>query len=180
VKHAFLIPALFALIGMNPGVSSATWEANHNYLGPSLGLAFQGSSAQLGFNFEHGMATKSLGVLGIGGVFRYWSYSEGYYAYGNWKYRNILIGAQSNYHFQLPGITALDPFAGLILAYDNGKVTWDGPGEYNWSTPSSGGLVLSASVGARYWIKPSMALTGRLGFGNLDFGALEVGLDFKL
>jgi len=40
-------------------------------------------------------------------------------------------------------------------------------------------LWLGIQGGIRYFINPDLALTGRVGFGTLSYGALEVGVDFK-
>ncbi len=162
----------------------AQFEAGKHFAGPSIGLTFLGSTFQLGANYEYGMNVKEIGIdapgtLGIGGILRYWSYSEGYYS-GNWSYTSIVIGVQGNYHFK-SGDGKFDPWTGLILAYHAGSVSWDGPDRESWwAEPSYGGMWLGAHVGARYWISPTMALSGRLGFGTLSYGALDIGVDFKL
>ncbi|HQJ45240.1 MAG TPA: hypothetical protein PK195_01275, partial [Ignavibacteriaceae bacterium] len=124
-----------------------------------------------------GMAVKDFGLIGIGGIARYWSYSEDYY-YGKWKYTDILIGAQANYHFKV-GDGKFDPWLGVTLAYDAGKVSWDGPGGYNYSEPSYGGMFFGGNAGARYWVSPTFAISARLGFGSLSYGGLDLGVDFK-
>jgi hypothetical protein len=180
LKISLLLALAFCLI---PAIASATWEAGGNYIGPSIGLSFLGSAPQFGVNFEHAIETESMGIIGIGGVFRYWAYSEDFGFFnenlGKWKYSNTLVGAQGNYHFAL-GNDAFDPWAGLVLAYDVSSVSWDGPGGHEgYSSPSAGGLWLAAEGGARYFISPTIAISGRIGFGSLSYGALEVGLDFK-
>lgn len=169
--------AASALLCMLPAVASAGWEADANYLGPALGLSFLGSAPQFGVNYERGIATESLGTIGIGGLFRYWSYSEDWLYSGKWKYSNTLIGAQGNYHFDLDN-RQFDPWVGLVLAYNVGKVSWDGPGG-GYVSPSAGGMWLAAHGGARYFISPTMAISTRIGFGSLGYGALDIGLDFK-
>ena len=46
---------LLSLIFMVPVISMAQFETGKNYVGPSLGLSFLGSTPQLGFNYEYGM-----------------------------------------------------------------------------------------------------------------------------
>ncbi len=82
------------------GFINAQFTPNKHYLGPSIGLSFLGSAPQFGANYEYGMDLKDFGRVGIGGIIRYWSYSEDFYD-GGWKYTDILIGAQGNYHFKL-------------------------------------------------------------------------------
>jgi hypothetical protein len=179
VREMKLCLLLVLALGLLPGVASATWEADKNYLGPAIGLSFLGSAPQFGVNYERAIETESMGTIGIGGLFRYWSYSTDSWFLGKWKYSNTLIGAQGNYHFTLDD-DRIDPWAGLVLAYNVGKVTYDGNvGGDLFSSPTSGGLWLAAAGGARYWVNPNMAISVRLSFGSLSYGALDVGLDFK-
>ncbi|MEX0602301.1 MAG: hypothetical protein WD295_03100 [Bacteroidota bacterium] len=158
-----------------PGLSLAQFEAGKSMAGPSLGLSFLGSSVQFGLNYEYGMKM-DFGMVGIGGLFRYWSYSETYFG-GGWKYTDVLIGAQANYHFKMEN-DKLDPWAGLVLAYDVGSVSWEGQ-DYGYSSPTHGGMFLGGHAGGRYWFSPTMAVTARFGFGTLGYSALDLGVDFK-
>ena len=148
-----------------------------HYAGPSLGLSFLGSTFQFGGNYEYSMHLDNFGNVGIGGLLRYWSYGESFLG-GKWSYTNILVGAQGNYHFEIKDNDKLDPYAGIVLAYDGGSVSYSGPGG-NYATPSHGGLWLGFQGGLRYFLQPNLALTARVGFGTLSYGALEVGVDFK-
>ena len=57
------------------------------YVGPSLGLSFLGSAAQLGGNLEFILEEKSIRICGVGGLIRYWSYSQDYsYSILNFSY----------------------------------------------------------------------------------------------
>lgn len=157
---------------------NAQYIIDKHYAGPSIGLSFLGSSFQIGGNYEYAIVIENFGKVGIGGVIRYWGYSENFFG-GKWDYTNILIGAQGNYHFEVKGNSKLDPYAGIILAYDGGSVSYSGPGG-DYITPShGGGFWLGIQGGIRYWINPTLAITGRVGFGTLSYGALEFGVDFK-
>lgn len=155
----------------------AQFTVDRDYAGPTIGLSFLGSTAQFGLNYEHSMEIQDFGIIGIGGVFRYWGYSENFGTYGKWKYSDVLIGAQGNYHFKMKN-DKFDPWAGLILAYDAGSVSWDGP-DGNYASPSYGGLFLGLHGGMRYWFSPTLAAVARIGFGTLSYGALDLGVDFK-
>jgi hypothetical protein len=178
MKRSLLITAVVLLLTI-PMVSYSQpyFEAGKSYLGPSIGLSFLGSTPEFGVNYEYGMKME-FGTVGIGGLFRYWGYSEDFY-YGKWKYTNILIGAQGNYHLKMDPGSKLDPWVGLILGYDGSSVSWDGPSGYNYSSPTSGGLVLNAQGGARYWFSPTMAVRASVGYGSMSYGALDLGIDFK-
>lgn len=179
-KILLIILLMITMLGLSE--AQAQLKTKTSYLGPSIGLSFLGSTPQFGFNYEYTMKIKDLdidmdGIIGIGGIFRYWSYEESWYGGGNWSYTNILIGAQGNYHFKSTG--KFDAWTGVVLAYDAGSVDWDGPsGSYN--EPSHGGLWLGAHAGARYFFSPSLAISGRIGFGTLSYGAIDIGVDFTL
>lgn len=160
--------------------SKAQFVKGGNYFGPSIGLSFLGSTPEFGLNYERGVTLENVGTIGIGGLFRYWGYSQSYGYYfgsGEWKYSNILIGAQGNYHFVIPN-SKLDPYVGIVLAYDIASTSWSGPNNFGTSV-SAGGFWAALQAGGRYWLSPTLALTARLGFGSLSYGALDVGVDFK-
>ena len=161
---------VFLLMQLN---TSAQFTADKHYAGPSLGFYFHGSSVILGGNYEYGLALKDIGTIGIGGIIRYYTYSA-----GNWKYTDILIGAQGNYHFKMDN-KKFDPWVGLLVALDNGSVSYDGPSGYNFSDPSYGGFWVGLHGGMRYWLSPTMALTGRIGFGSYSYSSFDIGVDFK-
>jgi hypothetical protein len=178
MKRSLLITAVVLLLTIPfVGYSQPYFEAGKSYFGPSIGLSFLGSTPEFGLNYEYGMKME-FGTIGIGGLFRYWGYSEDYY-FGKWKYTNILIGAQGNYHLKMDPGSKLDPWVGLILGYDASSVSYDGPSGYNYASPTSGGLVLNVQGGARYWFSPTIAVRASVGYGSMSYGALDLGVDFK-
>ncbi len=168
---------VFFIAVLSTSISNAQFTPNKHYLGPSVGFSFLGSTPQFGLNYEYGMAVKDFGLIGIGGIARYWGYSETYYD-GKWKYTDILIGAQANYHFKI-GDGKFDPWLGVTLAYDAGSVSWDGPSGHSYVSPTYGGMFFGGNAGARYWVSPAFAVSARLGFGSLGYGGLDLGVDFK-
>ncbi len=175
VKLVVTLIVVIVLLYSTKGYSQ--YELNRNYVGPTIGFSFLGSTLQVGINYEYSLQLENIGPIGVGGIFRYWGYSNKYLN-GEWSYTDILIGAQGNYHFKT-GNDKIDSWVGLTLAYDAGSVSWSGPHE-NYSTPAIGGLFLGAQGGLRYWISPKYALVARVGFGNLSYGSLEFGVDFIL
>jgi hypothetical protein len=180
MKRSLLLTAVVLFLTI-PFVafSQQYFEAGKSYVGPSIGLSFLGSTPEFGANYEYGMKME-FGTIGIGGLFRYWGYSEDW-GYGTFKYTNILIGAQGNYHLKMDPGSKLDPYVGIILGYDASSAKWSGNSFYYGFEPSasSGGLVLNAHGGCRYWISPTMAVVGSIGYGSLSYGALDIGVDFK-
>lgn len=173
-KKVALVSILFLLVFLLPNTASAQFTAEHHYVGPSIGLSFLGSAVQFGANYEYGLELQNVGTVGIGGLVRYWSYSE---AYG--KYTNFLIGAQGNYHFKIPDNDKLDPYVGIVLADDINSWSWNDKAIAGYSY-SAGFFWIGLQGGLRYWLSPNLAITGRVGFGSSSYGDLDVGVDFKL
>ncbi len=171
VKSTILAVGIIVIF-LLPTSARAQYTAGKNYLGPSIGFAFLGSTPDFGISYERGLNLQNFGLIGIGGIFRYWGYSE-----VDWKYTNILIGAQGNYHFVIEG-SKFDPYVGIVLAYDAGSVSYNGPFG-NYVSPSYGGMWIAAQGGARYWISPTIAISGRIGLGSLGYSGLDFGVDFK-
>ena len=172
---------LFALIMLIliSNIANAQFEKGNSYLGPSVGFYFHGS-AILGANYEYALKTNvGDGILGIGGVMRYWSWSEDIGTNEKWGYSDFMLGFQTNYHFKV-GDRKFDPWAGLILGFDIGSVDNEGPSGNSFPKPSSGGLFLGINGGARYWFSNSVAGVVRLNLGSLSYSAIDFGVDFTL
>jgi hypothetical protein len=166
----------FILSFLTPN-TNAQYEIDKHYAGPSLGLSFLGSTFQLGLNYEYAFTIKDFGTVGAGGIFRYWGYKESVFTSSR-SISNVLIGGQFNYHFYVEN-KKIDPWAGVVLSYVSASITRNYLNNLQYSEPSYGGFWLGFHGGARYWITPTLALMGRIGFGTLSYGALELGVDFK-
>lgn len=171
-KRYYLVFSIVLLLFLSHTSFSQLVPENH-YIGPSIGLSFLGSVPEFGANHEYIMQIEDIGMIGVGGIFRYWSYRTHW-----WSYTNIVLGAQGNYYFEFDN-EKISPFVGLVFAYYGGSVKWRGTDD-RWSTPGHGGLYLAGQAGGRYWLSPTMALSARFGFGTLSYYALTVGIDFKL
>ena len=171
------------LLVLFPSTSFSQFDIGKHTAGPSLGFSFLGSTLQLGLNHEYGIDLKELGLgerskMGIGGVFRYWTYTENFVNVKT-DYTDILIGIQSNYHFYIMD-ERIDPFAGLILAYDFGFFNQEiKVSNLSIDEPSNGDFWIGVHSGLRYWINENIAINVRIGFGTLSYGALDLGFDYK-
>ena len=170
----FFIPSLFL---------SQTSPKNH-IIGASLGFSFLGSVPQYGLNYEYPFNKKELGfdnagVIGIGGIFRYWNYSENFINV-DWEYKNVILGAQINYHFYMADDN-IDPWLGLVVAYNfsssDAKIKTVG---FEVGENSNNGIWAGANAGVRYWLSEKTAINLRIGFGSLSYGAIDFGFDYKL
>lgn len=175
---------LFVVLFFSSITTFSQYEPDKHIVGPSVGFSFLGSTTQIGINHESAVMIKELGfdkpgMLGVGLIFRYWNYSENF-NYVEWDYTDIMFGLQTNYHFYFSN-DRIDPWIGFIFAYDFGSVDIKYPEGIVEDTiePANGGLWIGAHAGARYWFRENMAISIRIGFGTLSYGALDLGFDYK-
>ncbi len=172
---------ILAVLFFTVGTISAQFEAGKSHAGPSLGFGFAGYGLTFGADYEYVMNLKDIGVdapgkLGVGGIFRYYNWTEGSFGY-EWSFTDIIIGAQGNYHFKV-GDGKVDPWVGLVLGFDVATSSWDGPSGFGDNSDSSGGIFFNGNAGVRYWFSPNMAARASLGFGGI-VSSLILGVDFK-
>ncbi len=178
MKHnlSILILILSVVIGFTARPVTAQFNKGGNYFGPHLGLSGVGSTLTLGLDYEHGITNPGEvgpGIIGIGGLFDYYSFSEDYFAdAGSWTY--IDFGVSGMYHFVLDN-EKWDPFIGLVLGYEVANWKWKNE-YYGGYSPSAGGFTLGGSAGIRYFFDNNWAIQARAGFG---FYILAVGIDYK-
>jgi hypothetical protein len=130
----------------------------------------------LSLSYEQGIVDEVFekGVIGIMGYVGYNSYKYDYLGWG-YKYSNIIFGAGGLFHYPL--VDKLDTYAGILLGYNIASakefgtpIGWD----YN---ATSGGIVFSGFVGARYYFTESIAAFAQVGYG---IAYLTLGVSFKL
>ncbi|MFZ1080396.1 MAG: outer membrane beta-barrel protein [Candidatus Kryptoniota bacterium] len=155
--------------------ASAQFENQMNYGGVHIGLSGVGSALTLGLDYERGITNVGEvgpGIIGIGGLFDYYSYSENFVDAGSWTF--IDFGVSGMYHFVLDN-KKWDPFLGLVLGYEVATWKWNNAYYGNYS-PSAGGFTLGGSAGIRYFFSDNWAAQARVGFG---FYIFAVGVDYK-
>jgi len=114
------------------------------------------------------------GVIGIMGYVGYTSYKYDYLGWG-YKYSNIIIGAGGLFHYPL--VDKLDTYAGILLGYNIASATEFGT-PIGWDyDATSGGIVFSGFVGARYYFTDRFAAFGQVGYG---IAYLTFGVSIKL
>lgn len=173
--HIFLL-SIFITASIFVSQAKAQFETGKNFAGAHLGLSGVGSALTLGLDYERGVTKPGEvgpGIIGIGGLFDYYSYSETFYAAtGSWTY--IDFGVSGMYHFVLDN-KKLDPFLGLVLGYEVASWKWNNVYSGSYS-PSAGGFTLGGSAGVRYFFNDNWAAQARIGFG---FYILALGVDYK-
>lgn len=178
-KNILLFVCLFI-----PSALYSQITPDKHLVGVSAGFSFLGSTPQFGINHEYPFNIKELGfdnpgIMGIGGIFRYWDYSENFINV-DWEYQNILFGAQMNYHFYMSD-DKIDPWLGFVIAYNfsSSEVKIKTAG-YRVSENSNDGVWAGATAGVRYWFNEQIAINLRIGFGSLSYGAIDFGFDYEL
>jgi hypothetical protein len=130
----------------------------------------------ISFSYEQAIVDEVLekGVIGIMGYVGYSSYKYDYLGWG-YKYSNIIVGAGGLFHYPL--VDNLDTYAGILLGYNIATATefgtpigWD----YN---ATSGGIVFSGFVGARYYFSENFAAFAQVGYG---IAYLTLGVSIRL
>ena len=176
-----MIVTIFISFFLFFGTTSAQFEVGKSHVGPSIGIGFSGYGLSFGVDYEYGMSLKSIGVeapgkIGVGGIIRYYNWSESYFTY-EYSYTDIIIAVQGNYHFILKN-SKIDPWIGLVLGFDIASSSYDGPSGVEDFSDSSGGVFFNGNAGARYWFSPNMAARIGFGFGGI-VSSLIFGVDFK-
>ena len=172
MKKLTLLSMLFFVTSLAFG----QYEVGKNTAGAFIGVGGGGLSGTggipVGIEYNFLNFEKNIQV----GAFAAYSSTSEDFAVGKWKYSNIIIAAQANYHF-LPG-NKFDPFAGIALGYDIASSSTEfNPGYSSWNaSASAGGFVWSAQVGCNYWFSPKFAAQIRLGY----FPYVAVGVTFVM
>jgi hypothetical protein len=163
--------------------SHSQLKQGDNLLGVSVGFWAKGSVPMFGLNFESNITQAGIGTIGLGGLFRYYSYTFNYPNGDSRKYAFTSFGFQANYNFNEIGDGKFVPYFGLVLGYNNVNNTYTDVtkhGEYITDVSYTSGMWLWVQLGMRYFFSPAVAGTVRLGLGNNEFNTLELGVDFKL
>lgn len=175
---------LFAIIFLLTAASlHAQLKEHDNLLGVTLGFWPKGSVPTFGVNFENQLTQAGIGTISIGGVFRYYAYTNVYSNGDSRRYAFSSFGLQSNYNFNQVGDGKFVPFVGLVLGYNhvNNEFTdVTKSGVFISDISYTSGAWMWAQTGFRYFFSDRVAGALRLGLGNNEFYDLELGVDFKL
>ena len=177
---------IFAVLIVSILCTAATFsqiKEKDNLLGGSLGFWTAGNTPTFGINFESHITQAGIGTVGIGGLFRYYSYAFAYSNGDSRRYSFTSIGFQTNYNFNQIGDGRFVPYLGAVIGYNYVNTTYTDVSRnavYISDVTYQSGAWIWGQAGMRYFFSPSVAGSVRLGFGNHDFNTFEVGLDFKL
>ncbi len=177
LRNLFTVILALASVAFFAPRANAQFDNRMDVGGVHIGLSGVGSALALGLDYEHGITSPGEvgpGIIGIGGLFDYYSYNDSYFGYydGSWTF--IDLGVSGMYHFVLQN-RKWDPFVGLVLGYEAASWKWNNPYIGNY-TPSNGGFTLGASAGVRYFFNSHWAAQARVGFG---FYILALGVDYR-
>lgn len=173
----------FAIFLFVTAVSLSQLKEKDNLLGGSLGFWAKGNVPMFGVNFESQLTQAGIGTVGLGGIFRYYTFTNTYGNGDSRRYSFTSIGAQLNYNFNQIGDGSFVPYFGIVAGYNYVNNTYTDVTRnavYITDVSYSSGAWLWGQLGMRYFFSPKVAGTVRLGLGNNDFNTLELGIDFKL
>jgi hypothetical protein len=163
--------------------ANAQLMENDNLLGGSLGFWAKGNVPMFGVNFESNVVQAGVGTVGLGGIFRYYTFTNTYGNGDSRRYSFTSFGAQVNYNFNQIGDGKFVPYLGAVIGYNSVNNTYTDVTRnavYITDVTYTSGAWIWGQLGMRYFFSRSVAGTVRLGFGNNDFNTLELGMDFKL
>lgn len=180
MKNLLLIPLIIVLFYSQ---ADAQLKEKDNLLGVSVGFWGKGEVPIFGVNFESQITQAGIGTIGIGGLFRYYSYTNTFINGDSWKYSFTSLGFQGNYNFNQIGDGKFIPFVGIVIGYNNVSSTYTDVRRSGILVSEAGytsGAWAWGQLGLRYFFSDRVAGSLRLGAGNHDFNTLELGVDFKL
>jgi hypothetical protein len=160
----------------------AKLQEGDNLLGGTLGFWTPHSTPTFGVNYEYQITQAGGGTISLGGIFRYWSYTNDYPNGDSRKYSFSTFGVQSNYNFNQIGDGKFVPFVGLVIGYNSVNQTYTDVthhGIYETDVSYTSGAWLWAQGGMRYFFSNNVAGAVRLNLGNNDYYTIELGVDFK-
>ncbi|MFN4008025.1 MAG: outer membrane beta-barrel protein [Chitinophagaceae bacterium] len=173
MKHVkTLLIAVATLIASNAMAQPEAGDININ-AGVGAGLSFATSGKislpPVGLSVDYNLNER----ISIGGLVNY-SSSNWDYGFGKYKLTYTVIGARVNYHFA--SSETLDPYAGVLLAYNLFNSKWEGTGtdpSYNFGISA---FIPGVYVGARYKFSETIGIFGEAGYAT---PYLRAGLNLK-
>ncbi len=174
------VVVLFLILG---SASFSQLKESDNLLGGSVGFWAKGNVPMFGVNFESQLTQAGIGTVGLGGIFRYYTFTNTYGNGDSRRYSFSSIGAQLNYNFNQISSGSFVPYIGIVAGYNYVNHTYTDVTRnavYVTDINYSSGAWLWGQLGMRYFFSPKVAGSVRLGLGNNDFNTLELGVDFKL
>jgi hypothetical protein len=157
-------------------------QEKDNLLGATLGLWAHNHVPTIGVNYEYQLTQAGIGTISLGGILKYYSWTDNYHDGDSRKYTFTTLGIQSNYNFNQIGDGKFVPFLGLVISYNSVNETYTdvhGHGVYYTDIAYTSGAWIWAQTGMRYFFTPNVAGAVRLNLGNNDFYTIELGVDFK-
>ncbi|HEY3250743.1 MAG TPA: hypothetical protein VGK25_06455 [Ignavibacteria bacterium] len=180
MKFHILSVTLLLLVSQ---VSFSQLKDGDNLLGFSVGFWPANNAPVIGANFESQLSQAGVGTLGLGGIFRYYTFSVAYSNGDSRRYTFSSFGIQGNYNFNQIGNGSFVPYVGLVVGYNsinNSYTDVTRNAVYISDVTYTSGAWLWGQAGFRYFFSNSVSGGLTLGFGNYDFNTIELGLDFKL
>lgn len=150
--------------------------------GITIGFGAKVSTPIFGANYEYQMPPAGIGLIGLGALIRYWTYTEKYQNNDKRDFTVFMAGGQLNYNFNELGSGKFVPFVGLVAGFRNVTekyTSFSNSTIIAYDTDYKSGFLVWLQGGARYFFSKKIAGVVRLGLGSLDFSTIELGVDYK-
>lgn len=155
------------------------FETGKYYAGPRIWLGNLNGAVAFGAGIEKGFTKPGEygpGIIAAGLGIDWYSWSFDYQPFGKWDYTVVPVQIFGNYHFPIKQNPKLDPYVGLALVYQHYGASWKEGTLSNPSQGASGSTTdFAGDAGLRYFISPTFALQGQIGFG---YGTLGLGVNW--
>jgi hypothetical protein len=156
----------------------AKFETDTYYAGPRIWVGNLNGATAIGAQIEKGFTKPGdygPGIIAGGLGIDYYSWSNSFPPFGEYKYSVIPIEVFGNYHFVLPDNPQIDPYAGLALVYSHVSASWEGNG-LAFGSASGSSTDFAGIVGGRYFFSEKFAVQAQIGFG---YGTLGLGATWR-
>ncbi|HEX5437705.1 MAG TPA: hypothetical protein VFW98_11135 [Gemmatimonadaceae bacterium] len=180
LKHLSRFLAAAAVVGSLTGARPAfaqQFSSGPYYAGPRVWMGNLNGAMAIGGQIERGFTKPGEhgpGIIAAGLGIDYYHWSSDFRGLGAYSYSVVPLQLFSNYHFVLKEHTKFDPYLGLALVYSVVNASWSGGGVA--ASAAGSGMDLAGQAGLRYFLSPTLALQGQLGFG---YGTLGLGASWK-
>ena len=102
----------------------AQLQEHDNLLGATIGLWAHNHVPTIGVNYEYQITQAGIGTISLGGILKYYSWTDNYSDGDSRKYTFTTLGVQSNYNFNQIGDGKFVPFIGLVISYNSVNETY--------------------------------------------------------
>jgi len=165
----FSLISIFAIGISTQKTQAQSYEQGSKVANLGIGLG-GGYGMPISLSVDYGWKEK----ISLGGIVGFSTTTENL-GFFDVSYTYIMVAARGAYHFDL-GVDKLDPYAGVLLGYNNASVGFEPDPGPPFNNISAGGAIYGGFLGARYGLTDKIGAFGEVGYG---MGSLTLGLTYK-